>query len=124
LTGRRLLVVDDEPDILEILTVLFHEHAVTTAASGADALALLQARPFDVLITDARMPGMSGFALIEAARKLYPRLPVVVVTGHHPALDPARAAGYRWLAKPFRGETLRRMVAAALADAADPSLVS
>jgi PAS domain S-box-containing protein len=80
----RILAVDDDALVL-LNTVMMLEdngHTVKTAYSAADALDALQAEDFDLLVTDQGMPGMSGLALIEAARALRPKLPAVIVTGY------------------------------------------
>lgn len=61
-----LLIVDDEPDILEYLERVFRkEYKIYRAESGRQALVILQTNPIDILITDQKMPGMSGIELFE-----------------------------------------------------------
>ncbi|HEX5280102.1 MAG TPA: response regulator [Micropepsaceae bacterium] len=81
----RILLVDDDPLVamssVDMLEDLGHE--VIEANSGKEALELLRSRgPFDLLITDFAMPGMNGAQLIEAAKQLYPDLPVLLATGY------------------------------------------
>jgi CheY-like chemotaxis protein len=89
-------------------------HQVTAAASGAEALERLAAEPFDLMITDLGMPGLSGWELADTVRNRYPDLPVVLATGWGAAIDQeeAEAHGVRAvLAKPYRLADLQRVVA-------------
>lgn len=79
----RLLVVDDETSIREVTSAMLAEqgYEVMTAEDGQQALELLpQFRP-DLVITDLRMPRLSGFELLEIMRERFPRLPVIAVSG-------------------------------------------
>jgi CheY-like chemotaxis protein len=69
---KRVLIVDDEPEIIEVLCTLFSEFMgakVKTASNGLQALVLLKTQEFDLLVTDFKMPEMSGTVLIEKLRK-------------------------------------------------------
>jgi CheY-like chemotaxis protein len=84
--GRRALVVDDVPDVTDMLSVLL-THAgydVSTASCARDAIALARANHFDVVISDIGMPEMNGYQLAEALRTLpdYKAVPMVAVTGY------------------------------------------
>ena len=76
-----VLVVDDEPDIVEIIAFSF-KHAgynnVHTASSGNQAVALAKTRPFDIVVTDVRMPDGDGLSLLAELRKSYEKPPLVV----------------------------------------------
>lgn len=76
-----VLVVDDEPDIVEIIAFSF-KHAgynhVYTASSGNQAVAIAKTRPFDIVVTDVRMPDGDGLSLLAELRKSYPNPPLVV----------------------------------------------
>jgi CheY-like chemotaxis protein len=108
----RLLVVDDEPDILDALRdTLEDHHAVTTASTGWGALEIMRVDPIDLLITDQRMPHMTGLQLIMRARIDHPDLLAVVLTAYTHPLDLAQALNqgnvYRILTKPWdRAELL------------------
>lgn len=86
LTTAQLLVVDDEEELLWSVSQRLRKerpaYRVSTATSGHDALDLLARTPFDVLVADLRMPAMSGMDLVIAARSLFPRLPVIVMTAY------------------------------------------
>ncbi|HEY8375537.1 MAG TPA: response regulator, partial [Nannocystis sp.] len=79
-----VLVVDDEPSILDALQkVLTKENmAVRTAQSGQQALEILRTIPVQVMITDLRMPGMSGEDLLKAAKALTPEVEVIMMTAY------------------------------------------
>ena len=80
---RRILVVDDQPIILELLQTQLREdgHEIETANDGREALEKLGAGGFDLLLTDQSMPGMTGEELAVAARERFPMLPVILLTG-------------------------------------------
>ncbi len=111
----RLLCVDDEPDLLSSITLNLRRHyAVTTAESGSEALALFDAAgdtaPFDVVLSDMRMPGMNGAELLTTLRHRYPDLPRLLLSGQSD-LDSALAAindakVFRFLTKPCPPETI------------------
>jgi len=78
----KLLIVDDEPDMLDFLErVLRRRFVVSRATSAEEALALLEAGDFEVLITDQKMPRVSGLDLLERIGRRYPRLVRVLISG-------------------------------------------
>lgn len=91
LAGARVLTVDDDNDSLWTFAMLLqYEGAVVdTASNGNEALALLAAKTYDVLISDVSMPEMDGFQLVAAARKLptHHRLLAIAVTGYGRDVD-------------------------------------
>lgn len=107
-----ILVVDDEPDMLQLLKRSLEPDLrcrVETASSGEAALHLLSQRPFDLMLADIKMPGMDGMALLETIRKSYPSLTVVMMTayGHIDlAVEAMRAGAYDFIAKPFEHDAL------------------
>jgi len=84
--GQRVMVVDDEEPLLELTTHALRELGYEPVGCGSARAALQAFRSnpddFDVLITDLRMPGMSGDALIREVRQLSPLLPVILVSGY------------------------------------------
>lgn len=84
MTNAKILVVDDEPAIVNILykELKILSYTVHMAFSGEEALKIIMAHPIDVLITDLRMPGMGGLALIGQAIKIKHDLQSIVLTGH------------------------------------------
>jgi CheY-like chemotaxis protein len=114
LTGCVTLVVDDEPMILEILTEYCGSLGmeVYEAADGEGALKQLKARPgIEVLVTDVRMPGLDGPALVKRALALRPEIKVIYVTGY------TTYGGSAWptLRKPFDLDKLKEALRQALA---------
>jgi response regulator RpfG family c-di-GMP phosphodiesterase len=119
--AARVLCVDDEPHVLEGLRdSLRRSFDVHVSASGAEALAMLEQDPdgYAVVISDMRMPGMSGAAFLAQARRVAPNAVRLLLTGHAD-LDTAIAAVndgqlFRFLTKPCPREELLRACAAAL----------
>jgi DNA-binding NtrC family response regulator len=115
----KILIVDDEPANLRTLARLFREdYEVLTAESGDDALALLDQHDVALLITDQRMPGMTGIELLKKTVPLRPRMVRIILTGYTDvdALVEAINCGqvYRYVAKPWDNEELRLTVKRAL----------
>jgi len=84
MNDNSILVVEDEPSTLEELCEFLREESyeVMGAADGKEALELFEQRPFNIVITDVRMPKMSGLELLRQVKKLRQRTSVVIVTGH------------------------------------------
>ena len=103
----RVLVVDDEASIRELLekTLALADYEVDSAQDGRVALDRLRAGSYDLLITDLKMPGVDGLAVIREARRYRPDLPIIIITGFSTEAAAIEAielgvAGY--LTKPFR----------------------
>jgi diguanylate cyclase (GGDEF)-like protein len=106
-----LLVVDDEPYILSTLSALLSPHyEVLTADSAETAIQIFQQRPIDLLLTDQKMPRMSGVELLEWVCNNYPSTVRVMMTGYselEEAVDAInRGQVFRYLLKPWRTEEL------------------
>lgn len=114
-----LLVVEDEPEVLEIAAASLRADgfAVICAADAAQALAALQANPMISLIfTDIVMPGINGVALAEAARRLRPGIPVVFASGYsNEAITGQLPKGAMFLQKPYRIASVTKLIHSALA---------
>ena len=80
----RILVVDDETPIRTTMGDMLRRRGydVVTAANGEEALALIHQRPFDLLLLDLKMPGLSGIQVAERARELQPEVALIILTGH------------------------------------------
>src|SRR6185436_13150561 len=127
--GRRssmseILVVDDEEGIRAFLadTLSTDGHHVAQAADGAAAIGELRGRPFDLLITDLRMPGaLDGIDVVREAHNTRPEMPVIVLTAHgsvKTAVEAMKLGAHDYLEKPVSGPTeLRILVSRALAAA-------
>ncbi len=101
----RVLVVDDKESMLSLLErVLGETYEVTTAADGTRAMALVASTPFDVVLTDIRMPGADGFEVLKAVKSRSPRTEVVLMTGYAAVQDAVSAmkqGAFDYLTKPF-----------------------
>lgn len=84
----RVLVVDDEPIILDTTTAILESEGfvVRTAADGFAALLTLRQTPPDIIISDLRMPNMSGFEFLSVVRRRFPHIPVIAVSGEYVAV--------------------------------------
>jgi two-component system response regulator GlrR len=111
MNARRVLVVDDDVDLLQILTIRLRRagYAVAAAEDGRQALAVLDTFMPDAVVTDLRMAEMDGLALFEAIKRVHPTLPVIVLTAHGTISDAVAATTrgvFQFLTKPFDSETL------------------
>ncbi len=90
---RRYLLVDDNRDFAENLAEILSDHGASCeiASDGEEALGRVRAGRFDALVTDMRMPGMGGAAVVHAVRRADPGLPAVVITAHAGDADLAAA---------------------------------
>lgn len=116
-----ILFVDDEPEVLSILRRTFHEgdgYEPLTASGGEEALAILARREVDLLVTDQRMPGMTGIELVVRARERQPDLCAILLTAYTEPRDLVDAINrgevYRYLVKPWESADLRQTVVRAL----------
>ncbi len=115
----RLLLVDDEAIALRNLerTLKKEGYAIRTARTGQEALALLDSMHFDVVLSDVRLPGADGQAILRRCKTLSPETEVILVTGYaslEGAVEAMRDGAFHYLAKPFRLEEVRRTVADAV----------
>jgi len=83
INNPKILIVDDEPDILELLSKLLtlEEYRVKTASRGREAIDLFRSEPFDLVITDIRMPGMDGVEVLKEIKQLDEDVEVIILTG-------------------------------------------
>ncbi|MFR1533173.1 MAG: sigma-54-dependent transcriptional regulator [Bilophila wadsworthia] len=127
-TSVRVLLVDDEPGIRHVLGALIRDfgYNVHTAESAREALEAFTANPFPIVVTDIRMPGMDGLALLERVRNQNPDTQVVMITGHGDmdnAVECLRLGAADFIAKPVNddllehsAETCRRTILSARTD--------
>jgi two-component system, cell cycle sensor histidine kinase and response regulator CckA len=119
-----ILLVDDEPTILQLVKSILETESfvVLTAKDGPEALSVLEARVVDALLTDLRMPAMSGHELLREARRRYPHLPVCCMTGY---VEEPGIKDVALIRKPFRADellnTVRQLLARAKAQASGQS---
>jgi putative nucleotidyltransferase with HDIG domain len=110
---RRILFVDDEPDVLSgirrVLGTMQHEWATEFATSGKEALNLLSKSPFDVVVSDMRMPEINGIELLNIVMELYPETVRIILTGHSDrelVLRSVRCA-HQFMEKPYDAEIIK-----------------
>ncbi len=113
---RTVLVVDDEKNYRIVLEDLLEEegYKVLTAASAAEALDLIRSNPVDTVLTDIKMPGMSGVELLERITDLDPDLPVILMTAYaevDQAVGAMKKGALDHIQKPFDNEDVKRAVA-------------
>ncbi|MFN8656987.1 MAG: response regulator [Candidatus Obscuribacterales bacterium] len=116
---HKILVVDDEPANLRLLNrVLGESYETFVAQSGTEALEILKAQDVSLIITDQRMPGMSGVQVLEASLSLRPNAIKILLTGYTDiqALIDAINSGciYKYIQKPWDAEDLKLTVKRAL----------
>ncbi|GAB6164503.1 response regulator [Thermostilla marina] len=113
---KRILFVDDERKLLDGLRRLLRSHRrewdMRFAESGAEALEMLQEAPTDVVVSDMRMPGMSGAELLETIRQRYPATVRLILSGQCDKTSVLKAAGpaHQFLSKPCDAELLKSTV--------------
>ena len=106
-----ILVVDDEPNYLIVISELLKEenYEVLTAPSGEDGLKVVEETDLDLVLTDMRMPGMGGLEFLKATKKHNKDLPVIMITAFgevEKAVVAMKAGAYNYLSKPFNNEEL------------------
>jgi two-component system response regulator FlrC len=112
----RILVADDEPGLREFLAdaLALDDHAVMTAADGRAAARLLDEQGFDLVITDLKMPGLDGMAILRKVRAEQPEVEVIVLTAHGTvdnAVEAMKLGAFEYLQKPISGpDELRLLV--------------
>ena len=116
---ERLLVVDDEPSMREFLEIMLSQegYQVQTASTGEEGIKAYRAEEPDLVLTDVKMPGMSGLDLIREIHSLDPAAPIIAITAYASADDAVRAVregAYDYLSKPFQIEDLRIIIRNAL----------
>ncbi|GAB3422756.1 response regulator [Massilia agilis] len=115
----KLLFVDDEPDILDSLSRAFRrEYRIFTAASGAAGIELLRTEKIDLVISDQRMPDVTGDAVLKFAMEQQPEAIRILLTGYSDMESLVRCVNeagiYKYITKPWEPENLRLTVVRAL----------
>ena len=114
-TRHTLLIVDDEADVLDSLRYLFHRsYRVLSAESGAAALEILHHNDVHVILSDQRMPGMTGDVFLGFARRLYPDAIRMIFTGYADLESVVRAVNeghiFRYIVKPWDAVELESII--------------
>ena len=119
---RRILIVDDDPDLLRLLEDSIESYCaeceVVRASDGHAALQQLEGQPFDLILTDFQMPGMNGLELASTVHRTSPGTPVVLVTAHRSGVWLQEQAGslglVGYLQKPFTMAHIRELLNSSL----------
>jgi CheY-like chemotaxis protein len=132
MSGKRILVVDDEPRVAFFLSKAL-EHAdqaydVNVAHSGEEAMEIISHAPVDLLVTDLRMPGISGLELMRWVQGASPRTRTILITAYgndEVEAEAHRLEAYRYITKPFSLDAFTEVAQEALRDMAvsQPGLV-
>ena len=110
--AERLLVIDDEPNMLRLLkTILMDKtgYTVITTNNPLEVQSLLMQEPFDLVITDLKMPLVDGIDLIDIIKKVSFQLPIIIITAYGTseiADEAIKKGAYDFILKPFRKETI------------------
>lgn len=116
---RLILLVDDHSATRETLTEVIRDmgHRVKAAASQTEAVRFVEEKPFDLVLTDLKLPDGSGLEVMRRLKQLHPETPVVMITGHATidnAVEATRMGAYEYLTKPVDLNRLRIVIANAL----------
>jgi len=119
MSNGKLLIVDDEKVAVKNLEHVMKKegYEVTATQSGANALAHLDKQQFDVVLTDLRMEKVDGLQILEKCRENWPDTEVILITGYatlESAVDAMKQGAFNYIAKPFRLDEVRKVVAEAM----------
>ena len=112
---KKILIIDDEKEILDSLAEHFESIGwqVDSAENGAQGMAILSGKEFDVILTDIKMPGSAGIDVLRASKELYPDTEVIMMTGYKDidkAIESLNLGAYAYLNKPFRLEEVEHKI--------------
>jgi len=121
---KRILIVDDEPSMRDVLGILLKRegYKVDACDGGVSALRALQRVVYDMVITDLRMPEVTGIEVLRAAKSTSPDTAVLMITAHgaaDTAVEAMKLGALDYLTKPFEVDEVRRIVRTALGKPAD-----
>ena len=110
--GLKILLVDDEPDIVEVIQDRLEAYGctVTTAGTGLEALKKLSVGKFDGVFLDVKMPEMGGIEALEEIRKRDKKIPVIIITSsssQQAAIEALAKGASEYILKPFEWEELK-----------------
>jgi DNA-binding NtrC family response regulator len=110
--AEKLLIVDDEPDMLKLLSMIIREktpYEAVTTNNPHEAVQLVENGGFTLVITDLKMPGLDGIELLEAIRRWDADIPVVFITAYgsvESAVETMQKGGFDFITKPFKKEQI------------------
>lgn len=110
--GYEVLVVDDNPEVLVVVSLAMEVfgYRVTPALNGLKALEILRTKHFDLMVTDLKMGGMDGIALLKKSKELYPLTKVILMTGYYDPevfMEAIRNKADDYVLKPFSLDELQ-----------------
>lgn len=117
---EKLLIVDDEPDMLKLLSMIIREktpYEVTTTNNPLEALDFVKKGGFDIVIADLKMPGLDGIELLDAVKRVDQDIPVIIITAYgtvESAAETIKKGGFDFITKPFRKEQILMTIDKAL----------
>jgi DNA-binding NtrC family response regulator len=109
--AEKILIVDDEPDMLRLLSMIIKEktpYEVTTTNNPLEALELAK-KGFDLLIADLKMPGLNGIELLESVKRFDEDIPTIIITAYgtvEAAVETMQKGAFDFMTKPFRKEQI------------------
>ena len=122
----KILVADDELSMREFLEILLKKegHEVACAADGEEAFSRFQAEPFDLVLSDIKMPKIDGLDLLRRVKERRPNMAVIMITAYaspEDAIAAMKAGAYDYLTKPFKLKEIKSVIRNALAKPAGPA---
>ena len=111
----KILIVEDDANLREAVsdTLLLNDYQVVAADCGESAITQLKAQPFDFIVSDVSMPGMSGHDLLAYVRQNFPQIPMLLVTAYAAvdrAVDAMQKGAVDYLVKPFAPDQLIELI--------------
>ncbi len=109
---EKLLIVDDEPDMLKLLSTIIREktpYEVITTNTPAEAVEMARQGGFDLVIADLKMPGLDGIELLTSIKAIDEDLPVIIITAYstmESAIETMQKGGFDFITKPFTKEQI------------------
>ncbi len=111
----KILIIDDSPDVGKTLKLYFEKNGcqVINTLSGEEGLAMTRIHRFNVILLDVHMPEMGGRTVLAALKKVFPKIPIIMITGfddHDVALECMNAGAYDFVTKPIDFDYLKTSV--------------
>jgi two-component system response regulator PilR (NtrC family) len=112
----RMLIVDDDKEIRNILSIFLAEDGgsvVDTAGTGEEAFSKHVNEPYDIVVTDINMPGMTGIELIKRIRRREDTVEFIIITGYasvDTAIEAVRVGAFDYVVKPFKFDELKIVI--------------